>query len=91
MELFASVDTEEVDRLGDWLNLPTSEVNKIKKNYQSPTQRKEAYLDMYVHQHPSPSWQQVVEVLRFPFDLDQQADFVEKTYVKGTQGVASLS
>ena len=89
MELFASVDPEEVDELGDWLDLPAYEVDKIKENYQSPTQRKEAYLDLYVHQHPYPSWQQVAVVLRDTFLLHQQADFVENTYVKGTQDVAS--
>ena len=94
MELFASADHEKVDELGEKyrLDLPAYEVDKIKKNYQSPTQRKEAYLDLYVHQHPCPSWQQVAEVLRgYPFNLRQLADFVEDTYVKGTQDVASLS
>ena len=87
MELFASVDHDKVDKLGRYgrLDLPAYEVDKIKKNYQSPTQRKEAYLDLYVHQHPCPSWQQVAEVLRdYPFYRLQQADFVENTYVKGT-------
>ena len=93
MELFASEDPEKVDRLGGKyvLDLPTSEVDKIKRSYQSPAQRKEAYLDLYVHQHPCPSWQWVAQILQLSFLLDQQADFVEKTYVKGTQGVALLS
>ena len=83
MELFASVNHEEVDKLDVWLELPAYEVDKIKKNYQSPAQRKEAYIDLYIHQHPCPSWQQVAEVLRDTFHLHQQADFVENTYVKG--------
>ena len=88
-ELFASVvDPKKVDELG-WvyggLDLPAYEADEIKKNYQSPTQRKEACLDLYVHQHPCPSWQQVARVLRqYPFYLNQQANFVENTYVKGT-------
>ena len=88
MELFASVDPEEVDELGEEygrLDLPAYEVDKIKKDYQSPAQKKEAYLDLYVHQHPCPSWQQVAKALRgSPFLRDQQADFVENTYVQGT-------
>ena len=85
MEQFASMNLEEVDMLGAWLHLPESEVDKIEANYDNPTERKEAYLDLYVHQHPCPSWQQVVKVLRgYPFYLDQQADFVESTYLKGT-------
>ena len=89
MELFASVDPKRVDEFeGKYgsLDLPACEVDKIKKNYQSPIQRKEAYLDLYVHQHPCPSWQQVVKVLRrYPFAHNQEADFVENSYVKGTQ------
>ena len=81
MELFASVDPEKVYGR---LDLPKHEVERIRTDYHSPAQRKEAYLDLYVHQHPCPSWQQVAEVLRDTFRLRQQADFVEDTYVKGT-------
>ena len=87
MELFAPLDPEVVDGLGggDYLGLPQSEINRIQKDYQSPTQRKEAYLDLYVHQHPCPTWSQVARVLRNWVNLPQQADLVENTYVKGTQ------
>ena len=84
MDLFESANPGEVDDIGDWLDLPQSERDKIKKNYRSPTQRKEAYLDLYVHQHPCPSWRRIAGVLR-QFSLVQQADLVENTYVKGTQ------
>ena len=89
MELFAPLDPEKVDKLGgrSYLCLPQSEMDRIQKDYQSPTQRKEAYLDLYVHQHPYPSWILVVEVLRdyWKINLRQQAELVENTYVKGTQ------
>jgi hypothetical protein len=86
MELFAPLDPEKVDELGGeyYLGLPQSEIDRIQKDYQSPTQRKEAYLDLYVHQHPCPTWNQIAEVLRCLVDLRQQADLVENTYVKGT-------
>ena len=86
MELFAPLDPEKVDRLGHQycLGLPQSEIDRIQKDYQSPTQRKEAYLDLYVHQPPCPTWRQVARVLRL-VNLRQQADLVENTYVKGTQ------
>ena len=86
MELFAPLDPEKVDELGGefYLDLPQSEIDRIQKDYQSPTQRKEAYLDLYVHQHPCSSWSQVARVLR-GVRLRQQADLVENTYVKGTQ------
>ena len=87
MELFAPLDAEKVDELGgkDCLGLPQSEITRIQKDYQSPTQRKEAYLDLYVHQHPCPTWNEVARILRYEVYLHQQADLVENTYVKGTQ------
>ena len=88
MELFALLDPRKVDELGGrhYLGLPKSEMDRIQKDYQSPTQRKEAYLDLYVHQHPCPTWIQVAEVLRhWWINLPQQADLVKNTYVKGTQ------
>ena len=87
MELFAPLDFWKIDELGDeyYLDLPQSERDRIQKDYQSPTQRKEAYLDLYVHQHPCPTWGQIAEILRYQVNLPQQADLVENTYVKGTQ------
>ena len=88
MVLFAPLDPEKVDELGgeDYLGLPLSEIDRIQKDYQSPTQRKEAYLDLYVHQHPCPTWSRIAQILRYPVvNLLQQADLVENTYVKGTQ------
>ena len=88
MELFAPLDPEKVDKLGgeDYLSLPQSEIDRIQKDYQSPTQRKEAYLDLYVHQHPCPTWSRTARVLCYDeVGLPQQADLVENTYVKGTQ------
>ena len=84
MELFTPLDLEKVDKLGGYLGLPQSEIDRIQKAYQSPTQRKEAYLDLYVHQHPCPTWSKVVRVFHM-VKLPQQADLVENTYVKGTQ------
>ena len=89
-EQFASLDPEEVDELGSEyeLGLPESEVDNIKSTYGSPMQRKEAYLDLYVHQHPCPSWENIARTLR-RLDLDQQANFVRNTYVKGTRDASS--
>ena len=87
MELFAPLDLGKVDELGGrgCLDLPQSEIDRIQKDYQNPIQRKEAYLDLYIHQHPCPTWRQISEVLKWRVNLHQQADFVENTYVKGTQ------
>ena len=83
MELFGSVgDKHYVDITRRLLGLPHSVVEEIKRSYQSPTQRKEAYLDTYTHQHPCPSWKKVVETLTW-YGLYQQANEVENTYVQG--------
>ena len=87
-EQFSSLDPENVDVLGDWLRLPESEVDNMKSSYDSPMQRKEAYLDLYVHQHPCPSWACIAGTLQ-ELGLRQQGDFVVNTYVKGTQDTSS--
>ena len=86
MELFAPLNPENVDELGGeyYLGLPQSEIEKIERSYQNPTQRKEAYLDLYVHHHYHPTWKHVAWILR-QLMLPQQADLVENTYVKDTQ------
>ena len=94
MELFTPLDPEKVDELGgeSCLGLPQSEIDRIQKDYQSPTQRKEAYMDLYVHQHPCPAWSWVVGVLcHYKVNLRQHAELVENTYLKGTPVVRLLS
>ena len=83
VELFGTVDEQRVDSIGRWLDLPDSKTEEVKGNYQSPTQRRDAYLDLYVSDHPYPSWQTVAEALR-GVGLGHQADEVERTYVQGT-------
>ena len=89
MELFAPLEPEKVDKFGGKgeyaLDLPQFEIDRIQKDYQSPIQRKEAYLDLYIHQHPCPTWSWIAVVLRYGVNLPQQADLVENTYIKGTQ------
>ena len=85
MDLFAPMDPGKVDDLGGYLDLPQSEIDRIQNNYQTPNQKKEAYLDLYVHQHPYPTWSQITRVLRWKVMFLQQADLVENTYIKGTQ------
>ena len=91
VELFATMDDRHVqsssiivfNKLNKELDLPESKVAEMDRNYHSPSQRRDAYLDLYVTTHPCPSWRQVAEVLR-DVDLDHQADVVESTYVQGT-------
>ena len=83
MELFATVEDEHVNNIGLLLGLPDSKRDEIKRHYRSSIQRREAYFDLYVSDHPCPSWRQVAEALRSVY-LHDQADEVERTYVEGS-------
>ena len=82
VELFASMRDRDIDDMGDYLGTPSSKREEFKMNYQNPTQRKEAYLDYYVHNHPAASWPMIVGGLCFCM-LPQQAAMVENTYIQG--------
>ena len=93
MELFASVDDKHAGlrsgvqflrQLDEELDLPRPKVAEMKRNLHSPSQRREAYLDLYATGHPCPSWRQVAKTLR-QVELYHQADTVESTYVQGTR------
>ena len=90
VELFEAIDDKYIDppslivlSLGGRLDLPQSKSDEMKRKYHSPSQRREAYLDLYATDHPCPSWRKVAEILR-RVDLHHQADVVESTYVQGT-------
>ena len=89
-ELFATMNDLSLDMLVSWLDLPQSKVAEIERNYRSPSQRREAYLDLYATGHPYPSWRKVAEVLR-SVGHPHQADVVESTYVQGTRIILTLS
>ena len=82
VELFAAVDDKDVNSVGTDLDIPPSKRENFEMNYQNPAQRKEAYLDYYVHNHPLASWTKIAGVLR-AHKLPQQADVVENTYIQG--------
>ena len=82
VELFASTNDMFVDLVGFLLDTPSSKSEEFKMNYQNPAQRKEAYLDYYVHNHPLASWTMIANVLH-RFELPQQAAVVENTYIQG--------
>ena len=76
------MDEEYVDHMGIYLDTPYIKNQEFMINYQNPAQRKEAYLDYYVHNHPAASWTRIAEMLR-SFILSQQATEVENTYIQG--------
>ena len=94
VELFATMADNYVQGsvypLDERLDLPKSKVAKLKRNYHSPSQWRDAYLDLYVTGHPCPSWRQVAEILRHVYLL-HQADAVESTYVQGTRIILTHS
>ena len=83
IELFATMKDNELDILGFWLGLPETKRDDVDRNFHSPSQRRDAYLDLYATDHPCPSWKRVVEILRFGVHLSCQADMVKNTYVEG--------
>ena len=82
VELFASMDDRAVDLMGAYLETPSSKREEFKMNYQNPAQRKEAYLDYYVHNHPLASWTKIAKALS-GCRLPQQAAVVENIYIQG--------
>ena len=89
-------DGDVVDDLGICIETPSSKIAELQSNYRDPARRKEAYLDYYVHNHPLASWTVVVKALRWyelyhSYELHQQADVVENTYVQGMHLQSNLS
>jgi hypothetical protein len=83
VELFASMDDRLVDPVGGSLDTPSSKREEFQMNYKNRAQRKEAYLDYYVHNHPTASWTMISKLL-YACGLRQQAAVVENTYIQGT-------
>ena len=78
------MDDEDVDKMVLYLDTPYSKIQEFKMNYRNPAQRKEAYLDCYVHNHPAASWTRTAQILRsYICGLSQQATVVENTYIQG--------
>ena len=87
--LLSIMRDDKVDSIGFWFDLPNSKRSEIETNYHSPAQRREAYIDAYIDDHPCPSWKNVIDVLRFS-ELRRQADEVERTYVRGTNNTDTV-
>ena len=83
VEMFATVRDDRVVDIGRYLGLPRSKRGEIQMSFQSLTRRRDAYLDLYVSDHPYPMWKTIAAALR-SVGLPSQADMVESTYVQGT-------
>ena len=83
-ELFSTTnDVMFVDLVGFNLGLPQSKRDDIKSNFHSAAQRRDTYIDVYVNDHPYPSWRHISNALSGVL-LDHEADVVNRTYVQGT-------
>ena len=78
------MEDDKLDDFGYWLGLPRIKRDGVKRNFHSPSQRREAYLDLYATDHPYPTWSLVAHALRM-CGLPSQAGMVENTYIQGTQ------
>ena len=67
---------------GNWLNIPQSKLNAIEGQHSSPDQRSRACWDLYVSEHPSPSWKGVAYALYVSGCLEE-LEVVQKKYLKG--------
>ena len=83
------MDDGFVDTMGKYLGIPPSKREEFQMTYRNCAQRKEAYLDHYVHKHPAPSWTNVARALG-GHGLFQQATVVESTYIKGMPPIVAL-
>ena len=81
VELFASMDDDEVNRMGVYLDIPLSKIAEFMMNYKNPARRKEAYLDYYVRNNPLASWTKIADTLNTY--NPQQAAVVVNTYIQG--------
>jgi hypothetical protein len=82
VELFASMDDGDVVSMSVDLDTPPSKREEFELNYRNPAQRKEAYLDYYVHNHPILSWTKIAKVLQ-SHSLHLEAAMIENTYIQG--------
>ena len=69
-------------RIGIWFDIPTSKLDTIKGQYPGPDQRSHACWDLYITDHPSPTWKRVAYAL-YVTDHHEELEVVQKKYLKG--------
>ena len=68
--------------IGIWLNIPPPKLNTIDDQYSSSDQRSRACWDLYITDHPSPTWKRVAYAL-YMWDCLEKLEVVQKKYLKG--------
>ena len=77
--LLENVHVSRWQYIGYWLNMPRS---KLESQNSSPDQRSRECWDLYVSEHPSPSWKEVAYALYMEGCLEE-LEVVQKKYLKG--------
>ena len=68
--------------VASWLHMPKSKLNAIERQHSSPDQRNRACWDLYVSEHPSPSWKRVAYAL-YSLGWLEELEVLQKKYLKG--------
>ena len=68
--------------IGYHLNIPESKLDAIEGQHSSPDQRSRTCWDLYVSEHPSPSWKEVAYALYMEGRLEE-LEVIQKKYLKG--------
>ena len=58
-----SMDDDLWGMFSDYVNIPQSEVTRIRSKYSSDKERKQAAIDYLISSHPAPSWRLVANAL----------------------------
>ena len=80
-------DVEDWDDVGVCLGIPNS-VLDISKQHSSMSQRKEACLEWYLNNHPSPSWHDIAYAL-YALDEHEVLEVLKSQYLKGGLHIVS--
>ena len=80
-----SLPDEMWEKFGSNLNVPQSTLDKIKSQFRTDGERKDALLSVYVTEHPRPTWEHVSDVL---YRMDDEKchrtlDIVQSKYPTG--------
>ena len=54
---------DKLDYFGWLLNIPDSQLDRIRSQYSTASERRTALLQTYLTSHPAPSWQHVADAL----------------------------
>ena len=75
---------KNLDRLALWLHIPESKQWEMDQQYRSVPQRKQAYWEYWLADHPSPSWLVIADALYMAYEHGA-LEVLQKMYLKGKQ------